>query len=399
MNPINYLKKKGIKRALEVLYQYKIDILLQKIMRPFLIYKPLQNIIMIESHNDFDSNGGALYNYLIDHRYNRKYKIVWLIKHPESVPRKLPENVIWFREFSPSIKKNYYRYVTKWFTYDQDCSPKLREGQISIFMTHGAVGLKDCTGLVHLPKDLDYILTASEWWLPYDARQFLMRSDDSRFQIQGYPIHDVLYSGNKGELNKVTREHFEKVILWMPTFRRNVGQRVDGEEKALGIPLFDNVDQLKNFNNYLRNLNALLLIKIHPKQDLDSVKLKNMSNIYVLDGKKVKQLNIDNYRLMNDVDALISDYSTVAYDFLHCGKPIAYDISDLDNYTRGIVVKDPHVMMAGYELYSIEDLRVFVKDVSNNSDPYRKEREELFERVFKFHDGNSCQRIVELLKL
>ena len=63
MNIVNYIKDKGLKRTILVIYQYKIDIVIQKILYLFLKNKKLKNIIIIESHNDFDANGGAFYDY------------------------------------------------------------------------------------------------------------------------------------------------------------------------------------------------------------------------------------------------------------------------------------------------------------------------------------------------
>ena len=50
--------------------------------------------------------------------------------------------------------------------------------------------------------------------------------------------------------------------------------------------------------------------------------------------------------------------------FLHMNKPIAYDFSDLEGYSRGIVVDDPHEMIAGHEIKNIEDFYNFIDDVS-----------------------------------
>ena len=109
MNILKYISQNGIKHTVEIIYIYKIDIVIQKVCGVFLRKKPLKDIIVIESHNDFDSNGGAFYNYLIKNGYNRKYKIVWAIKHPEAVPQELPENVDWYAEYKPGVKKNYYK--------------------------------------------------------------------------------------------------------------------------------------------------------------------------------------------------------------------------------------------------------------------------------------------------
>lgn len=400
MNPFQYIKNKGLRQALQVIYQYKINIILQKVMGIVLKHKPVEDIIVIESHNDFDTNGGALYNYLIRHDYNRKYKIVWLVKHPSAAPKHLPDNVECVPEYKPSIKKNYYKWIAKWFSCDQDCPGKLRKEQISIYLSHGAVGLKNAAGLSSLPESLDFCLTASDWWLPFSAKEYLMDVTDKRLKICGYPVHDFFYNDQPGDLKKLISGEFDKTILWMPTFRRSINNRTDSIfPQRLGIPLIQTKDEYLELNNCLSQLNILLIIKIHPKQDLSTLNICDLSNIKVLTGEMVKHKDIDNYRLMKDVDALISDYSSVAYDFLHLDRPIAYELSDLEGYIRGFIVDDIHEMMAGHEIREIKELYEFINDVAEGNDRYSVERKELFDRVFKYHDGNSCERIVKLLGL
>ena len=116
MKPIKYLKDKGIKHSLKVLYQYKIDLIIQRVMGVFLKDVPLQDIIMIESHNDFDCNGGAFYEYLLRNGYNKKYKIVWLLKNPSLKPDSLPQNVECVPLIKTSFKKDYFVWVDKFFT-------------------------------------------------------------------------------------------------------------------------------------------------------------------------------------------------------------------------------------------------------------------------------------------
>lgn len=392
------LKNDGIKKTCRDIYEYQIDKYVIKVLGCILKNKPLQDVIVIESHNDFDSNGGAFYEYLIKNDYNKKNKIVWLLKHPDKKPATLPPNVVCVPEYKPSLKKCYYMCIAKWFSYDQDCVSKLREEQKSIFMTHGAVGMKNCVGLVHLPKDLDYCLTASEWWKTYDAKQFLMQANDYRLKICGYPVHDVFYKKGKGDLNKlINNKIFNKVVIWMPTFRKSELRNDSNGENVLGVPLLKSEDEFLILNQFLQDRKMLMIIKIHPKQSLKDLKIFDCSNIKVLTGLDVKKYQIDNYRLMKDVDAIISDYSSVAYDFLHVNKPIAYDLSDLDEYKLGIIVDDPHEMMGGHEITKFDDMLLFIDDISENRDPYEEQRKKLFNKVFKYHDGNSTQRVVELL--
>ena len=56
MNVIRYLKEKGVKRAFQVIWQYKLENILEKVVYIFTKNKPLQDKILIESHNDFDCN-------------------------------------------------------------------------------------------------------------------------------------------------------------------------------------------------------------------------------------------------------------------------------------------------------------------------------------------------------
>ena len=113
----------------------------------------------------------------------------------------------------------------------------------------------------------------------------------------------------------------------------------------------------------------------------------------------VKKLNVDNYRLLKDSDALISDYSSIAYDYLMLNRPIGYDFSDLDSYTNGLCVDNPDEYIAGPKIYCYDELLGFLKDVSEEKDSYKEQRENLCRRIYKYTDGNSSKRIVEFMKL
>ena len=63
------IKDKGIKHIItetipEIMCD-KLDKYVTAIVKRIYINKPLKNVIILESHNDFDSNGGAFYEYLL----------------------------------------------------------------------------------------------------------------------------------------------------------------------------------------------------------------------------------------------------------------------------------------------------------------------------------------------
>lgn len=399
MKLIKYLKKNGIKRFFQVLWQYKLEIILEKIVYIFTKNKPLQNKIMIESHNDFDCNGGAFYNYLIEHGYNKKYKIVWLVR--KKVKDKLPDNVECVPLLGPSIRKAYHICTAKYVTFDCEGVNKLRDDQIVVYCSHGAGGLKNAKGKLVIPDTVNYLLVQSERYAPIQANQWSLESNDSRFVYIGFPAQDTFFDDDKSELLKITNKKYDKVVLWMPTFRKGGGyNRNDSiKEQKFGIPLFKSIDEYERLNILLKELDVYLIIKIHPKQDLSNLGVADLSNIKVLTGETVKQLGIDNYQLMKCTDALISDYSGAAYEYLQLNRPIGYVLDDMNDYKIGFVVDDIHKLIAGHEIYTLIDLEKFIRDVSNNDDKYKKKREDLRDYIYQYHDGNSSERLAKLLGL
>ena len=289
----------------------------------------------------------------------------------------------------------------KVFTADCVVTNKVRADQKSFYFTHGAVCLKSVIGKCNLSDTVDYILSPSEAYGPIQAKQGGLPFPNDRFVYLGYPSYDRLFTPSEHELAKVTKESYRKVVIWMPTFRKGGGyKRNDStKEQPLGIPIIESEEELKQLNDELVKMDMLLIIKIHPMQDPETIKVHGMSNVCVLTGSTVKNLNVDNYRLLKDSDALLSDYSSIAYDYLMLNRPIGYDFSDLDSYTNGLCVDNPDEYIAGPKIYCYDELLGIPERCSEEKDSYKKQREELCGRIYKYTDGNNSKRIAEFMKL
>lgn len=401
MKLIKKIRTDGFIKTCKDIYEYQIDKYIVKMFKSILRNKPLQDIIVIESHNDFDCNGGAFYDFLIENEYNKKYKIVWLLKHPDKKTKKLPPNVECVSMFKPSIKKDYYNVIAKYFTSDNYNLKKQRLEQKFYYFSHGCGGLKNVKGKIIIQDDFDYVLFQSEKYAPIQSEQYSLKYPSKRIVCLGYPTHDVMYKADGNEINKVVSKKYDKVIIWMPTFRRGggIGRNDSLIEQPLGIPLLRKLDQYVLLNNYLKKRNSFLIIKIHPMQDLTNLKIKNMSNISVLTGEEVKQKHIDNYRLLPCTDAMISDYSGIAYEYLQLDKPIAYVLDDMNEYKLGFVTEDIDSLLAGEKIFSFEDFLGFIDDVVNEDDKYKVKREQIRDYIYKYHDGKSCERIAKFMGL
>ena len=292
--------------------------------------------------------------------------------------------------------------TAKYILFDCEGGNKVRKDQIVVYCTHGAGGFKSIKGRIIIPKYVDYILTESKKYLPIQAKEWNLSEDDKRYVFIGYPSHDVFFNNlDYCEIKKIIPKKYKKVVLWMPTFRKGGGfKRNDStKEQKLGIPLLSNYEEYKKINKYLNDNNIYLIIKIHPKQDLTNLKIKSLSNIIVLTAEEVKKYDIDNYRLMKNVDALITDYSTVGFEFLQLNKPIAYVLDDVNEYKIGFAMDNIYDFMAGKQIYNINDFIEFITDVNNEKDDYLIKRIQLRDYIFEYHDGKSSERLANLLGL
>ena len=303
------------------------------------------------------------------------------------------------RQFRPSVAKDYYLNVAKIITSDCEMIGSRNSAQKSYFFSHGLIGLKNVKGKIIFPDSVDYILAPSMEFMPVFAEQRGIDINSKRFVHLGYPFFDTLFSEPTGELKKITKKEFSKVILWMPTFRKGGGDRRSDSvaEFPMGIPTVENEEMLVELNEKLVCMDMLLIIKIHPMQDLSEFKLHSMSNIFVLTGTDVKKLDIDNYRLMREVDALISDYSAASYEFLPLNRPIGYDFSDIDDYKIGLCVKNVDEYIAGPKIYNFEQFIGFLETVYSGKDEYKEKRTELIARLYDPCDDKCCERIAKFM--
>lgn len=395
MNIIRYLKRNGFRYALNVFYQYKIQKILDLIVIRFTKFKKLQNIIVIECHTDFDNNGGAFYDYLIRNNYNKKYKIILLLKN--RLVRTLPENVDYFYLKKPSLRKAYLLSLSKFFLFDNDILEKYRDDQIFFYLTHGGFSLKNTAGKIYVPDHVDYVLSPSNSVDDILMKQYGMKTKD-RFLHIGFPCQDVLYSEKH---DHEFLSNFNKSIVWAPTFRKGGGHNRNDSlnDLPLGIPLVETVDDLIKLNRYLSSRNIGLVIKLHPMQDLSGVELIQLSHVIFLTNKELSDKNIDIYKLLVISDALISDYSAISFDYLHLNKPLAYVFSDLKDYKLGLSVDDVEQFIAGDKILALSDLYSFIDSVSNNFDNNQRERQQLFDRIFEKQDGGSCERLAKFMGL
>lgn len=245
-------------------------------------------------------------------------------------------------------------------------------------------------------KTFTHILCTSNFFKDIIKKSF--GASEEQCLVLGYPRNDYIFT-NKEVLSRlnIDKQAFNKIFLWMPTWRGD-SRTGKNDESNIDFPII-NINNINYLNEFLYKNNILMMIKPHPIQmDLEILN-KNLSNIKILKNEELQEKEIFLYELFNEVDALLTDYSSVYFDFLLTMKPIGFTIDDIESYgdKRGFVVENPLEIMPGKKITNIEELISFISDIKENNDEFYEERKAINDLANKYKDGNSTKRIVEFL--
>ncbi|MEG0692309.1 MAG: CDP-glycerol glycerophosphotransferase family protein, partial [Oscillospiraceae bacterium] len=107
------------------------------------------------------------------------------------------------------------------------------------------------------------------------------------------------------------------------------------------------------------------------------------------------------YHLVSQCDVLLTDYSSIYFDYLLLNRPIGFIIDDIEEYNqkRGFVTKEPLELMPGEKMKTIEELNHFLETIGNHKDEYVEERARVNEIVNQYKDNQSAKRLLNLLEI
>tara|TARA_B110000008_G_scaffold158034_1_gene158881 strand:+ start:885 stop:2018 length:1134 start_codon:yes stop_codon:yes gene_type:complete len=176
-----------------------------------------------------------------------------------------------------------------------------------------------------------------------------------QIEVTGYPRNDIITNPNlyakylgfeQQIINSITTD---KTILYAPTFR-------DTNRFERKTPI-----EWSRLNDLLKKNNATFLIKLH-RHDYSMVMKEEYSHIRLLDNES------DMYPLFAKVDLLITDYSSIFFDFLLTDKPVLFYPYDKEIYlTQDRSMYDEYdTVTPGHKAYNFEEfytkLSLFFKE-------------------------------------
>lgn len=380
----------------------------------------LENLILFRSGpirqayiegTDFSDNARALYEYMIDKGFNNKYKIVWIVKDAykerETIQNVEYISMDWEDSDNLAEREIYYRYLyTAKYIFITDAYGFLslcRNDQIRVQLWHGC-GFKTRVNFSRCENRYEFTTVVSELYKQKHAEIYGLRED--QILVTGYAKQDWLYKPySVGVDDLLEMAKAEKHIFWCPTFRmaeaglESLNQYVSFGDTGLPILISDGM--LEELNEYLKSCSTNLIIKLHPFQKRDLIKINTYSNIKVVFNEELVGKDLMINRLLAEADALISDYSSIAIDYLNLDRPIAFTIDDIDEYekTRGFIFDNILDWLPGKTIRNYDEFMAFIKEIINGIDSESEKRDKMSKVYLKYKDNMNCKRIVEALGL
>lgn len=169
---------------------------------------------------------------------------------------------------------------------------------------------------------------------------------------------------------------------------------------SIGMPLVYSQEQLSRLDGFLAQRNLYLLFKPHPAQDISGLKAADLSHIRILTDEKLAQMDLQLYQVLGASAGLITDYSSVFFDYLLTDKPIATttdDIEDWKGMTGFAFDLDAFLDKATTRVPTLEALEAHLDALVSGKDDKAAGRKEIRELTNTYFDGNSAQRVADFI--
>lgn len=372
----------------------------------YVFFRVDENIIVFQSFmgRSYCDSPKALYNYLLSDSKYDNYKFIWFFKDPDKY-KYLEKN-----KNTKVVKcdsKSYYQYFAKskyWIVNSrvEDFILKKRN-QKYIQCWHGTplkklgydINIKNSNAMNSLhdirkryrddAKRYDYMISPSRFCSKKFISAFNLKKLGKENIIieRGYPRNDYLINYKSNDVKKIKQNlgisNDKKVILYAPTFRDNK------HDSSLGYTYDVNID----FDYFKNNLTDDYVILFRAHYFIANSFDFSKYNGFIYD--------VSNYDDINDLyvisDILVTDYSSVFFDFAILKRKMifyVYDFWDYKNKMRDFYIDLSE--LPGNIVYSDKEL---LKEIKSNNFVYSKKYKDFNKKYNYLDDGKSSERVID----
>lgn len=355
-----------------------------------------KRLIVFESFlgKNYSDSPKYIYQHMIQQSFD--YKYIWIFNEKG---KSIPGNAKQVRRFS--LQYYYYLAKAKYWISNSRIPKRLAKHPDNIYLqTWHGTPLKQ---LVFDMKDVhsanpnykkDFYIQSRRWDYLISPNQYssdIFRSAfkfDKKLLNYGYPRNDVLYKNDNGSYidqlkSKLNLPKDKKVILYAPTWR-------DDEFFERGKYKFEIKLDLERLKQKISD-DYIIILRMHyfiaNKLDI------NQHKGFVFDYSTYD--DIAELYLISDM--LITDYSSVFFDYANLKRPILFYTYDLEKYRdtlRGFYI-DIESEVPGPLLFDTNEVIEAINEIEEVQKEYASKYEAFYNRFCHWDDGHATERVIE----
>ncbi|EJM2434246.1 CDP-glycerol glycerophosphotransferase family protein [Staphylococcus pseudintermedius] len=360
--------------------------------------KPHQILYQVRDGKSITDSPYAIFLGLNAHETFSNYQHIWVVDHPDTLVF-YQEKFKVFQNVSFVIKESneYLKALTESkFLINNATFPAYftkKPEQVYINTWHG-------TPLKHMGFDVKNNLKGSQNTMKNFLASDYMISPNAHttnifkhaFKLDGlysgeileigYPRIDLTINTTANEAREYLAEHLnlkkKPIILYCPTWR---GKNVNDPENSL-LNIFEEIKLLN------QKLPHQVLVKVHPFVYSKAKEMPELKPYLVPDF-------LDTNQLMPAVDLMITDYSSIFFDFLVTDKPIVFYVPDLDKYQNERGVYIDLCALPGPVADNIQDVITLVSNESYKDADVQEKYAKFKHNFVNYENGSVTERLIE----
>ena len=382
-----------------------------------------RRVVSFFSEPPYSGNARALYEYMKHEGVDKRYglELVWLVqsKEWENILKRYGVDACYVRRYE-CIRMYLCSRVHVADTFIMNVRRFVKGPRTIFLLTWHGIPFK--TVLRHCwPQEVNRIVDYSIATSTYTAMLTAASVGicPAKIRVTGYPRNDRLLLRTRREALQILSQvlgrdvnNFERIILYAPTYRH--GDAIVGREYVEGAPMdtLANIplDYLRELDRVLERYRALLIVKYHHIDEIyyerkatrlfeERIRGLQTHNIRLVTSSELGRIASDVYDIFPAIDVLITDYSSIFYDYLLLDRPVIFYMYDLEKYIkdRGLIIDVealPHYV-PGPIAKTPRQLIELVRRVLEDGDIEADKRRALTRLVHRYRDSGSSRRVWE----
>ena len=352
----------------------------------------------------------AIYEYMLSDEKYKDYKFIWFFKDVEKYDfLNQNKNTKVVKSYSKEFTK-YMQTAKYWFfNYKIADYIKPKKDQVFTQCWHGTPLKRLGYDLIHYDNQLNttkemrkrykietekfsYFISPSKYASDVFRSAWNMQEFGKANCIieKGYPRNDFMFKYTESDVSEIKKRILgedikdKKIILYAPTYRANQ------HESGVGYVYKEEVD----FEKMQKKLGDKFIILFRPHSCVASVFNFEKYKGFVYNASDIDDIN-DLYVIS---DILITDYSSVFFDYANLKRPMIFYMYDLEYYrdkSNGFYF-DVEDSLPGKIVRTDDDLIDEIIRVSNEF-VYDEKYKKFNEKFNYLDDGEASKRVVEYI--